>query len=371
MTRDLDSLLSAIPTGCEEGPNMSWAAEVTDDISSVENPHFQAFRDFVYFPGSILPLDILVEAKMMIDKQVLNERAKIVLENLSEFNFSEVDKCFLLACALAHDSTLLQYIPKDAPVLNIVWCLAQCVDADVKSVMEIWHKYLFHPPPIADRVACQAVLLLLEFCMTRVEPTAVPLFTSDEYETVFALAYCSQRSQVRKLASFILPQLSPLIIESKAAHLLFRRMLPYCAMTDKAGRRFATQVIAEILSDHTRFPSIVSTWITMHPFCVTASNNLLVDLQQKGLITTQMKNLIRQLMSMNKRVTKGKIKMTEDVKMSLPRSLWRVNFPPPLDEVKACEDTCRKISKSIESKRSVLWPVLMLFVVIYVLNLLI
>ena len=109
----------------------------------------------------------------------------------------------------------------------------------------------------------------------------------------------------------------------------------------------------------------------MHPFCVAASNNLLVDMQSKGLITSQMKNLIRQLEKMNKRLLKGKIRLSDDVKRALPRSLWRVEFPPPRQEVMVCSDTCKKMYKSIESKQSILVPVILLFAVIYVIYVLI
>ena len=350
---------------------MDWTSNITEEMPDLENLHFQSFRSFAEFPTNVFGLDIIVEAKMLVRTDPFRDRAKDYLTNLSQFSFSDVAGCGLVSLALRDDVSLLTLVPNESPIIPLVWCLANCVEDHVDTVMRIWHERLFHPPPVRDRVDCQAVLLLLEFCMTRLEPTQIPPFTSDEYETVFALAYCSKQTGVSKLASFILPQLTPFIVDSQAAHLLFRRMLPYCAMENKHGRKVALQVIEEIVGHHMRFPSTISTWITMHPFCVAASNNLLVDMQSKGLITSQMKNLIRQLEKMNKRLLKGKIRLSDDVKRALPRSLWRVEFPPPRQEVMVCSDTCKKMYKSIESKQSILVPVILLFAVIYVIYVLI
>jgi hypothetical protein len=70
---------------------------------------------------------------------------------------------------------------------------------------------------------------------------------------------------------------------------------------------------------------------------------------------------------MNKRLLKGKIKLTEDVKKALPRCLWRVEFPPPRDEIVSCNATCGKILGSIESKRLILLTFVIIFVVMYLL----
>jgi hypothetical protein len=78
-----------------------------------------------------------------------------------------------------------------------------------------------------------------------------------------------------------------------------------------------------------------------------------------------MKPLIKQLINMNKRLLKGKIKLTDDVRRALPRSLWSVEFPPPQNEIVECTATCRKLLASIESKRSILLPILVVFVVMY------
>jgi predicted nucleic acid-binding Zn ribbon protein len=94
-----------------------------------------------------------------------------------------------------------------------------------------------------------------------------------------------------------------------------------------------------------------------------------VDIQRKGQFTAQMKALIRQLMNMNKRLKKGKIKLADDVKWSLPRSLWRVDFPPPSAEIQTCNETCEKILKSVESKRPILLFILPVLLLVYVLYL--
>ncbi|KAK8837049.1 hypothetical protein M9Y10_037096 [Tritrichomonas musculus] len=94
-------------------------------------------------------------------------------------------------------------------------------------------------------------------------------------------------------------------------------------------------------------------------------------MKRRGLITNQMKTLIKHIRAMNKRLKKGQIKMTKELRMALPRSLWTVKFPPPLAEVNICDDTCKKISKSIESKRSLLIPVFVLFFTLYILYVLV
>jgi predicted nucleic acid-binding Zn ribbon protein len=84
-------------------------------------------------------------------------------------------------------------------------------------------------------------------------------------------------------------------------------------------------------------------------------------------MTAQMKSLIKQLINMNKRLNKGKIKLAEDVKRSLPRSLWRVDFPPPREEIRICNESCKKILQSIESKRPILVLILPVLLILYIL----
>ena len=81
---------------------------------------------------------------------------------------------------------------------------------------------------------------------------------------IFALAYTSSRSLTPHLASFVFPHLIPLITPSAAAHLVFRRMLPYCAMENAKGRKVALSILVTIITNHERFPSSVSTWISLH-----------------------------------------------------------------------------------------------------------
>jgi hypothetical protein len=73
-----------------------------------------------------------------------------------------------------------------------------------------------------------------------------------------------------------------------------------------------------------------------------------------------MKFLIRQLLVINKRVLKGRLSLTDDVKQSLPRSLWNVEFPPPRDELLICGRTCKRALRGIDSKRGILIIVIIL-----------
>lgn len=90
-------------------------------------------------------------------------------------------------------------------------------------------------------------------------------------------------------------------------------------------------------------------------------------MKRHGLITNQMKMLIKHIRSMNKLLLKGQIKMTDDIKRALPRALRAVEFPPPMEYVIICDDTCKKISKSFESKRSLLFPIVILLFTLYIL----
>ena len=78
-----------------------------------------------------------------------------------------------------------------------------------------------------------------------------------------------------------------------------------------------------------------------------------------------MKSVIRQILKMNKSLKKGKILLSEETRLSLPRSLWRVSFPPPNTEIITCDETCNKILKSMESKWQKLLPLGFLFIVLY------
>jgi hypothetical protein len=364
----IDALLSRISDECQDLPDMEWTSELPADtnLSSTDNFLFHSFNSFIHFPLSNLSFGARIDAEKL-SPDLLSQRAKPILSSISSLQFSAIASWALLALALPGCPDLLSLIPRDAPVIPRVWCLAQCIDQDRALVLSQWRDSLFHPPPYKNRVDCQAVLLLLECCVRHSLPgeDIVPPFRSDEFETVFCLAYASKGSSVRTVARWILPELVPLIAQSNAAHLVFRRILPYCAMEDREGHDMAMHIAEEVIGHQLKFPSCVSTWMTMHPFCLAASNNLLVDLQKRGLLTAQMKPLIKQLINMNRRLLKKKIKLTEDVRRALPRSLWNVQFPPPEREITECTATCRKLLASIESKRSVLLTLLVAFVVMY------
>ena len=340
--------------------SVDWSLPISEDLSD----HIASFHDWTHFPLESIRPEIIEKAKSLTATDEFQTIARNHLANLSDLSFDDLPSCTLLSLALRENSSLLKSIPPQAPVTPLVWCLSKCIETDVNEVVRIWREQLFHPPPIKNRADLQAVLFLLDLCVDHLNPGDIPPFTSDEYETIFALAYCPNKAGVSTLASFILPRLTPFIVDSQAAHLLFRRMLPYCAMENKHGRKVALEVAEDVVGHDDRFPSTVSTWITMHPFCVAASNNLLVDMQNKGLITSQMKNLIQQLEKMNKRLLKGKIKLREEVKQALPRSLWRVDFPPPRQEVMVCNDTCKKIRKSIQSRGLILIPIVFLVILL-------
>jgi hypothetical protein len=345
---------------------MEWTSKIPADIkpSAIDNFLFQSFNSFVNFPLSQLSFTLRLEAEKLQSTPALLSRARTLLITVPSLPFTDVPNWAVLALALRFSPDLIASLPRDCPAIPRVWSIAQCVAPRCDFGISEWRS-LFHPPPISDRLACQAALLLLEFCVRHCAPAEVPPFRSDEFEAVFCLGYCDKRSQVRTLARWILPELVPLIAQSTAAHLVFRRILPYCAMESREGHEMAMHIAEEVIGHQLKFPSCVSTWITMHPFCVAASNNLLVDLQQRGLLTSQIKPLIKQLRNMNKRMLKRKIKLTDEVRRALPRSLWSVQFPPPEADIRQCDATCKKLLASIESKRSIVGPVFMIILVMY------
>jgi hypothetical protein len=265
MSRDLNSWLASV-RGIyrDESPNLDWTTELPPETPGIECLHFHSFRAFACWPMINIAGDTELEGKMMIDTDPFQSLAKSLLSSLPMFDITDIGGLAVMALALGNDATLLSSIPKETPALLTSWCAAQCVSVDPRAVMSIWRGHLFHPPPMTNRVALQASLLLLDFCISTFQPSSIPPFTSDEFETVFCLAYCSKRSEAPRLAGLVLRHLCPLIVESGAAHLLFRRMLPYCAMEDHRGRKVALQTVEEVIGHHMRFPSCVSTWITMH-----------------------------------------------------------------------------------------------------------
>jgi hypothetical protein len=259
----LDALLESVSQECQEPPDFEWTSEITE-TSRIENYHFASFHNFAAFPLANLGPTLSFEAELLSSDDSIVHRAQSIIQTIGNLAWDQISDMALLSWALHRHPDLLRHIPADSPIVTVVWCLAQCVHVDPDLVMAIWRERLFHPPPVAERIECQAVLLLLESCVRGFQPGDIPPFSSDEFETVFCLAYCSSRSLVPRLASWVLPQLIPLIVQSRAAHLVFRRILPYCVLQTKEGRRVATQVCEEIIGDHVRFPSCVSTWITMH-----------------------------------------------------------------------------------------------------------
>jgi len=80
-----------------------------------------------------------------------------------------------------------------------------------------------------------------------------------------------------------------------------------------------------------------------------------------------MKSLLRQLLNINKLLKRGDIKLPEETRHRLPRSLWRISFPPPIHDVETCNETCKSILHDFDSKWSLIVPVLILLFIIYAL----
>lgn len=76
-----------------------------------------------------------------------------------------------------------------------------------------------------------------------------------------------------------------------------------------------------------------------------------------------MESLIKNFLLINKKVLKGKIKLTDETQKIIPRSLWRVKFPPPKEDILTCNGSCKKILMSIKSRRSI---TLLMFVIIII-----
>ena len=370
MNSDLGNWLTAIKKAyAGEKPDMSWANEITEPISGILNDQFESFHKFIDFPIHSISLDLIVEAQFLSNTEEFIETSKKILKDINNFDFSYVQNFALIALALRSDIKLLNVIPQNTNIQILVWCLGQCVEINVEKVAKIWDEVLMRRQNFDNRVDMQAIILLMELIAQKWVNIEIPPLESDKYESIFALSFCNSKINVRNQASFVLPQLMPLVAESAASHLFFRRMLPYCAMENKEGRNSALDLLEQIVGHHSNFPSCVSTWIAMHPYCVAASNNLLVDMERKGLISTQMKPLLKHIMRINKLMLKNKISLTQETRMDLPRSLWRVEFPPPKTEVNICNNTCKLIYRSYESKWKTIIPMLLILIVSYLLYL--
>jgi hypothetical protein len=372
MNSDLESWVTTISTSYSDAiPDMHWSHEIADNVSIDENDHFESFHKFVDFPVHDISLDLMFEASILSETQEFKNTAKELLRNINKLNFSQVSNFAVLAVALRNDSSLLDEIPNDANIVEYVWCASQCLENDLEKVSDLWNNCFMSRSSNRSSKGFKAILLLMEIISRKWEDIEVPPLGSDKYEYIFAIAYGRNESHwsvnSRKHAAFVLPQLIPLVAGSNASHLFFRRMLPYCAMENDEGRRSALDLLEQIIGHSSQFPSCISTWITMHPYCVAASNNLLVDIERRGIMTTQMKPLLKQIMRINKLMLKDKIKLLDETKYELPRSLWRVEFPPPKDEVEICNKTCKLVMDSFESKWKTIIPLLIIVLITYLL----
>lgn len=267
---DIDSWQIAGAASCEEiEPDKMWSEPIPDNTIDFEEFIYRSFKKFIEYPSSSLALDLHVEANLLINNPFFKERAISILQHLNKDTFSDKSQLLLLSYALSNFPSLLEYIQFDKSYyLLIIWCLGQVLDRDGQIVVKYFHEILFkiNNLPIEDRVNSNAFLLLLQLCLQKVEDMSLnrPPFTSDEFEVVFCLAYCSKRSQSKALAASIVPQMAGFISQSNAAHLLFRRLLPYCSMENREGRKKALGIIESIISDYERFLPCISTWISLH-----------------------------------------------------------------------------------------------------------
>ena len=249
-------------------PDIKWMEELDSDASNIENSHFLSFQQFLQFPFNNLSLEASISNKFSSDQENLIIKARNILHNLKSLDIFQPETYQLfyqLSLALAIDPKIALELPEDSSQYVVkCWVIGQTISTNLSLAFRLWRDQLFHPPPFSDRVSLQAVLLLLDTLVAHYEPTNLPPITSDEFEIIFALAYTSSRSLSPTLASFVLPHVIPLIVQSAAAHLVFRRMLPYCAMEDPKGRKVALSILVNIITNHERFPSSVSTWISLH-----------------------------------------------------------------------------------------------------------
>lgn len=270
MSQDISSWQFATAASCEGiEPDKMWSEPLPDNSVNFEQLYYSSFQKFIEYPTSSLPLDIRVEAQLLTKNPCFKERAISILQQLNKINLNSISQLSLLSYALSNDSSLLRYIQfENSPYLIIIWCLSQCVDNDIQSVITYINEKLFDKNnlPISDQVDCYAFLLLIQLCLQKIETISfnkIP-FPTDKFEVVFCLAYCSKRSQAKALAASIVPQMASSISQSNAAHLLFRRMLPYCSMENKDGQKRALAIIESIISDYERFLPCISTWISLH-----------------------------------------------------------------------------------------------------------
>lgn len=267
MSQDIDSWLIAVAALCENKvPDKMWENPLPDNAENFEDQYYQSFKTFVEYSTS-LSTDLVVEVNILKYNPYFEERAKSILRNINKLSFSNTSELWLLSYALSKNPTLLSRIEiNENNYVIIIWCLAQCVDSDINYVLSFFHEKLFDKPPVSNQVNCHAFLLLLHFLLTKLDISDddQPPFSTDEFEVIFCLAFCSKRSQAKALAASIVPLMANFISQTNASHLLFRRMLPYCAMVNRDGQKMALAIIESIVSNYERFLSCMSTWISLH-----------------------------------------------------------------------------------------------------------
>lgn len=247
-------------------PDLRWMEPLLEDISNIENTYFLSFQQFLQFP--IYDIENSLVTILNNEWNDIAEKAREIIKNINKLSFED-PKCFsaflTLSKGLEIEPTIALEMTEEKVNIPIkAWIIGQIPSTKLPFAFRLWREHIFIQSYVKERIPCHAALLLLDSLVTKCQQTKVPPFRSDEFELVFALAYCSSRSPAPKLASFVLPHLVPLIAPSISANLLFRRILPYCAMENKKGQKVALSILEEIITNHDRFPSCVSTWISLH-----------------------------------------------------------------------------------------------------------
>lgn len=366
MTEDIDTWIAVVSNLYKDAaPDMRWQQKYVLNQTDIESDYVDSFTNFINFPLNLLGVDELFEAKLLSKTNEFEARAHSLLTMIDHLDFANVENFFILSLALQNNAKLIAGVQNTTNFFVYLWCLGQAVENDAQIVAALWNDKLMIHDYYKDQAKMQGTVLLLDYICHKWSSIEMPPLDSDKYETIFAYAFGNAPADIKYLAEFILPRLNPHVAESNASHLFFRRMLPYCAMENRKGRKAAFNILEEILGHHSHSPSCISTWMSLHPYCVAASNNLLVDIERKGITTTQLKPLLRQLIRINKLLLSRTIKFTEETKMELPRSLWRVEFPPPDEEVQMCTKTCKLVLSSYESKWKTALPALIILLVSY------
>lgn len=244
-------------TGRTNSDGLCAGAEWAEDGCNVEAA-LQSFHKFIDFP---VQTDGISAASDGCSERCLN-----VIDDLDSTDFEQTDDFYVLSAALRENPMLMLEVDKKADIKKIVWCLGQCIKSGKDGVdfaIEYIQKNLLHPINL-EFDFCNCMLLIMNLCLDFYEMNEFPPFTSDEVEVVFCLAFCQNTINVNSLAALVVEKMARFASESSAAHLLFRRLLPYCSMESENGRNFALTYIEEIFSNHKHFLSCISTWISLH-----------------------------------------------------------------------------------------------------------